>query len=296
MSTIGFVGLGVMGKQMAKNLVDAGYEVIGYDRAPKPLEEFKQYGGSTGESLQEVALAGNPIILCLPDSAAVEAVLASNAGLVANLSAGDVVIDMSTISPTVTEQVTANLADHGVQTLDAPVSGGEQGAIEGTLSIMVGGEESVLEEHRDLFDILGEQITYCGDHGTGQVTKACNQIVVSNTIQAISEALVFAEKGGANLPAVIDALNGGAASCWMLENRAPSMIRGEFEPGFLATHQYKDLRIANRAGEAYGAPLPITQVTHEMYKAMVETDHGHDDNSGVIQVLEQLAGAQARVD
>jgi 3-hydroxyisobutyrate dehydrogenase-like beta-hydroxyacid dehydrogenase len=217
-------------------------------------------------------------------------------GIVAGVEEGMTVIDMSTISPTVTEELADELAEEGVDMLDAPISGGEEGAIEGTLSIMVGGDGGVLEAHRDLFDVMGGTTTHCGPNGAGQVTKACNQIVVANTMQAVSEALVFAEKAGADLEAVVDAISGGAAGCWTLDNRAPRMIRGNFEPGFFASYQYKDLRIATDAGEAFGSPMPITELTHEMYKSMEENGMGRDDNSGVMQVVETLAGTEARVD
>ena len=188
------------------------------------------------------------------------------------------------------------LAERDVAMLDAPISGGEEGAIDGTLSIMVGGDEAVFAEIEPIFDVLGSTVTHCGDNGAGQVTKACNQIVVANTMAAVSEALLFAKKAGADLEAVVDAISGGAAGCWALDNRAPTMIRGDFEPGFFAAYQYKDLRIATRAGQEYGVPMPTTASTHELYKSAVETGHGRDDNSGVLQVLEQMAGTEARID
>jgi 3-hydroxyisobutyrate dehydrogenase-like beta-hydroxyacid dehydrogenase len=161
---------------------------------------------------------------------------------------------------------------------------------------MVGGEASTLEECRPLLDVMGATVTHCGPSGAGQVTKACNQIVVACTNVAVSEALVFAEKAGADLDAVVDAISGGAAGCWTLDNRAPRMIRGNFDPGFFADYQYKDLRIATDAGEAFGAPMPATELSHELYKSMVENGMGRDDNSGVMQVVEMLAGTEARVE
>lgn len=161
---------------------------------------------------------------------------------------------------------------------------------------MVGGDEEVFDDHRDLFAAMGETITYCGPTGAGQVTKACNQIVVSAQMEAVSEALVFAQKAGADLEAVVNAISGGAAGCWALDNRAPQMIRGNFEPGFFASYQYKDLRIATGAGEEYGAPMPATQIIHDMYKVAEERGYGMDDNSGVMQVIEDLANTKARID
>lgn len=298
-TTIGFVGLGIMGLPMAKNLVTSGYTVVGYNRSNGPIEDFVDHGGEAGRSPRDVAERTDLIITCLPDSPDVLAVVLGNDGedapIIEGVTEDTTVIDMSTISPTVTEEVSTALADHGAQMLDAPISGGEEGAIEGTLSIMVGGDRAVLDDHRDVLAVLGETVTHCGPTGSGQVTKACNQIVVACTNLAVSEALVFADKAGADLEAVVDAISGGAAGCWTLDNRAPRMIRGNFEPGFFAAYQYKDLRIATDAGEAYGAPMPATELAHEMYKSMVENEMGQDDNSGVMQVIERLAGTEARV-
>jgi 3-hydroxyisobutyrate dehydrogenase-like beta-hydroxyacid dehydrogenase len=161
---------------------------------------------------------------------------------------------------------------------------------------MVGGDEDELDAQMDILEVMGETITHCGPSGAGQTTKACNQIVVAAQMVGVSEALVFADKAGANLEAVVDAISGGAAGCWTLDNRAPDMIHGDFEPGFFADYQYKDLRIAAEAGENFGAPTPQTAVAHELYKTMVENDMGRDDNSGVMQVIEMMAGEEARVE
>lgn len=293
---VGFVGLGIMGKPMAENLLEAGYPVVGYNRSPGPIDDLVSQGAERAETPAEASQRADVVITCLSDSEVVEELILGEDGVADGVSAGDTVIDMSTIKPTVTERIADELADRGASMLDAPISGGEEGAIAGELSIMVGGDEETLAEHRDLLEVMGETITHCGTNGVGQVAKACNQIVVSVTMEAISEALVFAEKAGADLEAVVDAISGGAAGCWALDNRAPRMIRGNFEPGFFASYQYKDLRIATDAGEAYGTPMPATELTHEMYKSMVENDLGRDDNSGVLQVVEQLAGTEARVD
>lgn len=293
--TIGFVGLGIMGLPMAENLLDAGYRVVGHNRSRSPVEELIEHGGEGAETAAAAAERADIVITCLPDSAVVDEVMRKDDGIMAGVERGMTVIDCSTIAPTVTETLAEDLADLGVDMLDAPISGGEEGAIDGSLSIMIGGDADVLADHIDVLEAMGETITHCGPNGAGQVTKACNQIVVANTMEAVSEALVFAEKAGANLEAVVEAISGGAAGCWTLDNRAPSMIRGDFEPGFFASYQYKDLRIATGAGEEYGAPMPITQVTHDMYKAMEENGLGRDDNSGVMQIVEQLAGTEARI-
>jgi 2-hydroxy-3-oxopropionate reductase len=293
---VGFIGLGIMGAPMAKNLLDAGYDVVGFNRSEEPIDDHAEYGGERGESPEDVAERADVVITCLPDSPVVEDVLHRDDGVLAGLTEGTVLIDMSTISPTVTEELAMEVADRGGVMLDAPISGGEEGAIDGSLSIMVGGDESVLDEHMDLFEVMGETVTHCGPSGAGQTTKACNQIVVAAQMVSVSEALVFAEKAGADLEAVVDAISGGAAGCWTLDNRAPSMIEGDFDPGFFASYQYKDLRIAMEAGEAFGAPMAGTAVAHELYKTMETTDRGRDDNSGVMQVIEDLAGEEARVE
>jgi 2-hydroxy-3-oxopropionate reductase len=298
--TVGFVGLGIMGLPMAKNLVDAGYDVVGHNRSDDPTAELVEYGGTDGGSPAGVAERSDVVLLCLPDSPDVERVVLGEGEepnpVVDGLSEGMTVVDHSTISPTVTESIATELDDLGVSMLDAPISGGEEGAIEGTLSIMVGGDERVLDEQMNVLEVMGETITHCGPNGAGQTTKACNQIVVAAQMVGVSEALVFAANAGADLEAVVDAISGGAAGCWTLDNRAPEMIRGDFDPGFFAEYQYKDLRIATDAGEAFGAPMPQTELAHELYKSMVNNGMGKDDNSGVMQVLEMLAGGEARVE
>ncbi|QLC33458.1 NAD(P)-dependent oxidoreductase [Halarchaeum sp. CBA1220] len=294
--TIGFVGLGIMGLPMATNLLDAGYDVVGHNRSEDPVAALVEHGGEAADTPREVAERSEVILSCLPDTAVVEEVVRGEDGLAEGFSEGDIYVDHSTINPVQTEELAADLAEMGVDMLDAPISGGEEGAIEGTLSIMVGGDTAVFEACTDLFEVLGETVTHCGPSGAGQTTKACNQIVVAAQMVSVSEALVFAEKAGADLEAVVDAISGGAAGCWALDNRAPDMIRGDFDPGFFAAYQYKDLRIATDAGEAYGSPMPVTELAHELYKSMEQNGMGRDDNSGVMQVIEMLAGEEARVE
>lgn len=298
--TVGFIGLGIMGLPMAKNLVDAGYAVVGHNRSDEPTEELVEYGGEDGGSPAGVAERSDVVLLCLPDSPDVENIVLGEGDesnpVIDGLDGGMALIDHSTISPTVTETIAGRLAEMDVALLDAPISGGEEGAIEGTLSIMVGGDEDALDEQMDVLDVLGGTITHCGPSGAGQTTKACNQIVVAAQMVGVSEALVFADAAGANLESVVDAISGGAAGCWTLDNRAPNMIHGDFDPGFFAEYQYKDLRIATDAGEAFGSPMPQTALAHELYKTMVQNGMERDDNSGVMQVLEMLAGDEARVD
>lgn len=293
---VGFIGLGIMGKPMAKNLLDAGYSVVGHNRSQEPVDDLVTAGGEAADSPQEVAERADVTVTCLPDSPVVEEIMLGEDGVIDGVSEGDVVIDCSTISPTVTVDIAEEFEENDVELLDAPISGGESGAIEGTLSIMVGGNEAVLQENMEIFEAMGETITHCGPSGAGQTTKACNQIVVSAQMVGVSEALVFAEQAGADLEAVVDAISGGAAGCWTLDNRAKDMIRGDFDPGFFADYQYKDLRIATKAGEEFGSPMPQTELAHELYKSMTQNGMGKDDNSGVMQVIEMLAGTEARVD
>ena len=283
-----------MGQPMAENVLDAGYEVVAYNRSPEPVAELAEQGATAADSAAAVGDLADVVITVLPDTDAVESVLYDD-GLLDALGSGQVYVDMSTIAPGPTERFAADVGEQGAAMLDAPISGGESGAIEGTLSIMVGGDSDVLDEVRDLLDAMGETITHTGPSGAGQVTKACNQIVVACTHQAVAEALLLAHRAGADLEAVVSAISGGAASCWSLRERAPDVIRGDFEPGFFSSYQYKDLRIATQAGEEFGVPMPETQVAHEMYKAMEEMGNGRDDHSAVIQVIETMAGDEARI-
>lgn len=292
--TVGFVGTGIMGQPMAENVLDAGYDVVAYNRSPEPVEELAAQGATAADSAAGVAESADVVITVLPDTDAVESVLYDD-GLLAALGSGQVYVDMSTIAPGPTERFAADVAERGAAMLDAPISGGEGGAVEGSLSIMVGGDADVLDEVRGLLGVMGETITHTGPSGAGQVTKACNQIVVACTHQAVSEALLLAHRAGADLEAVVSAISGGAAGCWSLRERAPDVIRGNFEPGFFCSYQYKDLRIATEAGEEFGVPMPETQVAHEMYKAMEEMGNGRDDHAAVIQVIETMADDEARI-
>lgn len=294
--TIGFIGTGIMGRPMAENVLEAGYDVVAYNRSPSSVEALVDQGARAAESPAEVTRESDVVITVLPDTEVVEEVVYGDDGILEALEPGKVYVDMSTISPVATEDIAADVADAGADMLDAPISGGEQGAQKGSLSIMVGGDEAIFEEVRPVFEAMGETITLTGGHGAGQTTKACNQIIVACTHQAVGEALVFAEKAGADLEKVLEAISGGAASCWSLHERAPRVIRGNFEPGFFSAYQYKDLRIATNAGEEYGAPMPATSVAHEMYKAMEETGRGRDDHSAVIKVIEDMAGTEARIE
>ncbi|WP_152042505.1 NAD(P)-dependent oxidoreductase [Salinigranum salinum] len=295
-NTVGFVGVGIMGKPMAENVMDAGYDVVAHNRSPEPVEGLVEQGATAASSPAEVTEQVDVVITVLPDTDAVESVVLGDDGVLEALSEGQVYVDMSTIAPGPTETLAGKVADAGATMLDAPISGGEEGAIEGTLSIMVGGDQETFDAVHGLFGAMGTTITRCGDSGAGQITKAANQIIVGAQHQAVAEALLLAHQGGADLEKVLDAISGGAAACWSLDARAPRVIRGNFEPGFFSSYHYKDLRIAMSAGEEFGTPMPATAAVHEMYKAMEQTGRGLDDHSGVIQIIEDMAGAEARID
>ncbi|WP_042662169.1 NAD(P)-dependent oxidoreductase [Haloferax sp. ATB1] len=294
--TIGFVGVGIMGKPMAENVLDAGFDVVVHNRSREAVDSLAELGATAASAPSAVASQADVVVTVLPDTEAVEEVVYGDDGLADGFDSGDVLIDMSTISPVATERLSEELEAGGVSMLDAPVSGGEEGARDGSLSIMVGGSRETFDAHASLFAAMGSTVTYCGDAGAGQITKACNQIVVGCTLQAVSEALVLAQRAGADLEAVVDAISGGAAGCWALRERAPRVIRGNFDPGFFASYQYKDLRIATAAGEEYGSPMPATSVVHEAYKAMETSGYGRDDHSAVIKILEDTVGEAARIE
>lgn len=292
--TVGFIGLGIMGLPMAKNLIEEGYQVIGHNRSNDPIEELVEYGGEDGKTPMNVATECDVVLLCLPDSPNVEDVILGSEKesdpLIDGLSDGMTVIDHSTISPTMSKNLAEEISNVGSTLLDAPISGGEENAVEGSLTIMVGGDEKALTDQRDILKAVGSSITHCGPIGAGQTAKACNQIIVAAQMIAVSEAMLLADQAGANPEAVVDAISGGAADCWVLNSRVQKMIDSDFEPGFFGEYHYKDLRIATDAGQAFGAPMPTATTAHELYKVMVQNGMGKQDTSGIIQVLEGMAG------
>ena len=288
--TVGYVGLGIMGLPMAKNLVDAGYTVVGYNRSSEPVDELADYGGERAGSLVELAERSDVVFLCLPDSETVETVVLGDDGLIEGASEGTTVIDMSTVAPPVAQSVAAALDDEGVSMLDAPVSGGETGAAEGSLSVMVGGDRDVFDEQQDVLSVVGDTLSYCGESGAGQIAKATHQTIVAGTLEVIAEALVMAGKAGSDMEAIFDAISSGGARGRLLDVHGTNMLTGDFDPGFFAEYMYEDLGYALEAGEAYGAPMPAASTTHEMYKSLVENGRGRDANSAIVTVIEELAG------
>jgi 2-hydroxy-3-oxopropionate reductase len=292
MKRVGFIGLGLMGKPMARNLMRAGYLLTVHNRSRGPVDELVAEGAVAAASPEEVAAQVEVVITCLPDSPDVELVALGPDGIIHGGHPGLTVIDMSTIAPAAAVRIAAKLAERGVRWLDAPVSGGDIGARQGTLAIMVGGDEEVFQDCLELFQAMGKNIVHVGGNGAGQVAKACNQIVVAGTMAAMGEALVLAAKAGADVERVVEAIRGGAARCWALEVRAPQILRRDLGPGFKARMQYKDLNIVLDAGKTYQVALPVTGAVRELYTAMLAAGRGELDNSAIVTVLEDLAHVQ----
>jgi 2-hydroxy-3-oxopropionate reductase len=287
---VGFVGLGIMGKPMARNLMEAGYELTVYNRSPEKAEELGEEGATVAGSPAEVAEESDVVITMLPDSPDVERVVAGEDGVLAGIREGALLIDMSTISPVVTEELAAKAKEKGASMLDAPVSGGDVGAIEGTLSIMVGGEEEDFERAKPLFEVMGKTVTHVGPAGAGQVTKAANQIVVALTIEAVSEALVLGSRGGVSPEKILDVLSGGLAGNKVMELKREKFLSHTFEPGFRSELHHKDLGIALSAGREYGVVLPVTALVDQMLLAMKRKGWGGEDHSALLKVIEDLSG------
>jgi 2-hydroxy-3-oxopropionate reductase len=287
---VGFIGLGIMGRPMAKNLMEAGYELVVHNRSPEKAEELAKEGNATAAaSPEQVAQACDIVITMLPDSPDVEAVVAGEGGVLEGIRDGAMLVDMSTISPVVTRELSEKVREKGASMLDAPVSGGDVGAIEGALSIMVGGSEEDFERARPLFDVMGKAATHVGPIGAGQVVKACNQIVVALTIEAVSEALVLGSKGGVKPEKLVEALSGGLAGSAVMEAKKEKFFSHDFEPGFRIELHHKDLGIALAAGREYGVALPATAIVDQMLEALKAKGRGDRDHSALLTLLEEAA-------
>jgi len=291
---IGFIGLGIMGKYMAAHLLDAGYPVVAYDIVEEKVDRAAGQGAERGSSCRDVAARSDVIISMVPDSPDVEKVALGEDGIIEAAREGHVYIDMSTIAPGVAVKVAEELGKKGVRCLDAPVSGGEVGAQEATLSIMVGGPQDLFDEMLPLLEVMGKTITLCGENGAGQTVKACNQIQVALNFVGMAEALVLGAKAGVDPAVIIQVLSGGYAQTRVMDVRGPKVIQGEFEPGFKSRFHYKDLNIIMDTATELHVPLPATAVAHELFSAMLAAQRGDLDHSGVVTVLEDLAGVKAR--
>jgi 2-hydroxy-3-oxopropionate reductase len=293
--TIGFIGLGIMGRPMAGHLLKAGYSLVVHDLNRQAVAALAAVGAAEAFSPKEVATRSDVIITMLPDSPDVEAVVLGPDGLIEGVRPGVLYADMSTIAPTAAVKVAHALAAKGVRCLDAPVSGGEVGAINATLSIMVGGAEDDFAAMRPIFEKLGKTITLCGPNGAGQIVKACNQIQVALNILGMAEALVLGAKAGVDPAIIHKVLSGGYAQSRVADVRGPKVIQGDFQPGFKARFHFKDLNIILKTGNDYGVPLPVTSLVHELFAALLAAGGGDLDHTAVITVLEKLAGAEARM-
>ena len=290
---VGFIGLGIMGRPMAKNLMDAGYELVLYNRTAEKAEELAQEGATAAGSPREVAGQSDVVITMLPDSPEVQEVLAGEDGVFEGTREGTLVVDMSTISPVVTGELAEQARDKGASLLDAPVSGGDVGAIDGTLSIMVGGSEEDFGRAKPLFDVMGKTVTHVGPVGAGQVVKAANQIVVALTIEAVSEALVLGSKGGVAPEKILDVLSGGLAGNKVMEVKREKFLSHTFDPGFRAELHHKDLGIALAAGREYGVALPVTAIVDQMLLTMRNKGWGGEDHSALLRIIEDQSGEEA---
>jgi len=292
---IGFIGLGIMGKPMARNLLKAGYAVTVTNRSRPAMEELHRAGAHLGPSPKDVAAAAEIVITMLPNSPDVEAVVLGPNGVLEGAKPGTILADMSTISPLVSQKIYREAKQRGVRALDAPVSGGEKGAIEGILSIMVGGDKEVFDAVVPVFQAMGKTITYMGPAGAGGFTKLANQVIVAINLTAISEALTLGAKAGLDPERLIHALGGGMAGSRCLDMKGPQIIKGNFQPGFKIDLHYKDLGLIMEAARALQVPLPTTAVVQELFSALRVKGRGGLDHSAVITLIEDLAGVQARI-
>jgi len=292
MEKIGFIGLGIMGKPMARNLIKAKYPLVVHDRNRGPVDELAAEGATPATSSKEVTEQSDVVITMLPDSPDVEKVVFGKDGVLEGVSSGMLFIDMSTIAPATARSVYETLKAKGVESLDAPVSGGEVGAKEATLSIMVGGIEDAFQRAMPIFEVMGKNIVLIGEPGAGQVTKACNQIVVGVTIQAVSEALILARKSGVDPARVREALLGGFAKSRILELHGQRIIDRTFQPGFRIRLHRKDLGIALQTGRELSLPLMTTSTVAELMNALIARGDGDLDHSSLALLLDQLGGEE----
>jgi 2-hydroxy-3-oxopropionate reductase len=292
MLTVGYIGLGLMGKSIARNIHKAGFPLVVHNRSRAAVDELVAEGASPAGSPAEVAAQVDVVFTNLPDTPDVEKVVLGEKGILAGARAGLILVDNSTIKPAAARSLAAQLAERGVLSLDAPVSGGDIGARNGTLAIMVGGPAEALEKVRPVFQAMGKTVTHVGEAGAGQVAKAANQIMVAAQMVAMGELLIFSQKAGVDPQKVVEAIKSGAAQCWTLDVKPPRLFAGNRTPGFKAHMQAKDLNIILETAREYGIPLPSAAVDAQLYNAMLQNGMGELDNSAVIGMIEALAGVE----
>ena len=286
---VGFVGLGIMGRPMVRNLMKAGYSLTVYDIVATSMEEMATDGAKPASSAKEVAEKASVVITMVPDSADSEAAILGSNGVLEGASKGAVIIDMSSIAPSMSQKIAAACEAKSVDFLDAPVSGGEPGAVAGTLAIMVGGKKAVFGPQLELLNAVGGSIVLCGDYGAGNTTKLANQIIVAANIEAVGEALTLAKKAGLDPNVVFEAIKGGLAGSTVLNAKAPMMIAGDFKPGFRIRLHQKDLHNALLTGKELGVPLPVTSLIQQMLGALINDGKGDDDHSAIANFIEDMA-------
>ncbi|HTF50842.1 MAG TPA: 2-hydroxy-3-oxopropionate reductase [Pseudonocardia sp.] len=294
MTTVGFIGLGIMGLPMAVNLSTAGFDVVGYNRSKGRADQLAERGGRAAGTVAEAVRGADVVVTMLPDSPDVQAVLLGEDGVFAHGRNGALVIDASTIRPDVSAALARAGAEHEFRVLDAPVSGGEQGAVDGTLSIMVGGAAEDFEAARPVLDAVGKTIVHVGPAGSGQTVKAANQLIVAGTIELVAEAIVFLEAHGVDTDAALRVLAGGLAGNAILDRKAASMLARNFAPGFRLELHHKDLGIVQAAAREAGVVIPLGAVVSQLVAALVARGDGGLDHSGLLKLVEELSGRGRR--
>ncbi|MBU7591122.1 2-hydroxy-3-oxopropionate reductase [Metabacillus halosaccharovorans] len=289
---IGFIGLGIMGRPMSKNLLNAGYELVVVDRNPSVTKEYIDLGATIVKTPREVVEASDVVITMLPNSPEVKEVVLGEDGVIKGASEGKVLIDMSSIAPLISREVASKLIEKGMEMLDAPVSGGEPKAIEGTLAVMVGGKKDVFERYYDVMKSMAGSVVYVGEIGAGNIAKLANQTIVAINIAAVSEALVLAQKSGVNPELVYQAIRGGLAGSTVLDAKAPLMMDRKFDPGFRINLHMKDLNNVLDTSHEVGVPLPLTASVLEMMQALKVDGYDVEDHSSLVKYYEKLANVE----
>ena len=290
MFKVGYIGLGLMGKSIARNILKAGFPIVVHNRSRAAVDELVAEGATTANSPKEVAAQVDILFTNLPDSPDVEKVILGENGVIEGARTGLIVIDNSTIKPASARMIAEKLRAKGILSLDAPVSGGDVGARNATLTIMIGGEAEALEKAMPVLQAMGKTITHVGDAGAGQVAKAANQIMVAAQMVAMGELLVFSKKAGVDPRKVVDAIKAGAAQCWALDIKPPRLFDGNRNPGFKSYMQLKDMKIVLDTAKEYGVPISAAEENTKLYEQMIELGMGELDNSAVVGVIEKLAG------
>ncbi len=291
---VGFIGLGIMGRPMAKNLIKAGYRLVVHNRSRKAVRELVSAGAEEAYSPAEVAERSSVVITMLPDSPDVEDVTLGENGIIYGMKSGNYYIDMSSISPSVARHISEVMESEGVHMLDAPVSGGEKGAIDGTLAIMVGGRKEDFEYVKPLLEVMGSKVTYVGSIGSGNTVKLVNQIIVALNIAAFSEAFALGVRAGIDPSIIYDAIREGMAGSKALDLRMPHILEGDFRPGFKLSLHFKDINNAMTAAGENGVPLFLTSVVREMMKKIISEGDGESDHSSIVKFYEELVGVEVR--